>query len=73
MIGGSAGESLPVENLEKYATLQVPRYTSYPTAPHFNAAIGAPDYAGWHKPRACTRMAAFFQLLTLHEVGYARA
>src|SRR5690606_1820728 len=25
----------------------VPRYTSYPTAPHFHAGIGERDYAGW--------------------------
>ncbi|WP_247889171.1 oxygen-independent coproporphyrinogen III oxidase, partial [Azospirillum brasilense] len=27
--------------------LRVPRYTSYPTAPHFTAAVGAERYAGW--------------------------
>jgi oxygen-independent coproporphyrinogen-3 oxidase len=25
----------------------VPRYTSYPTAPHFHRGIGAEDYGGW--------------------------
>ena len=25
----------------------VPRYTSYPTAPHFSAAVGAQAYAEW--------------------------
>jgi len=25
----------------------VPRYTSYPTAPHFSAAVGPTQYAGW--------------------------
>ncbi len=25
----------------------VPRYTSYPTAPHFSAAVGPQTYAGW--------------------------
>jgi oxygen-independent coproporphyrinogen-3 oxidase len=25
----------------------VPRYTSYPTAPHFQAAVGAEIYARW--------------------------
>jgi coproporphyrinogen III oxidase-like Fe-S oxidoreductase len=25
----------------------VPRYTSYPTAPHFSAAVGAQTYAEW--------------------------
>ncbi len=27
----------------------VPRYTSYPTAPHFHAGIGDAEYAGWLK------------------------
>ncbi|HEY0213845.1 MAG TPA: oxygen-independent coproporphyrinogen III oxidase [Paenirhodobacter sp.] len=26
---------------------RVPRYTSYPTAPHFTADVGAPDYQRW--------------------------
>ncbi|WP_323038555.1 oxygen-independent coproporphyrinogen III oxidase [Gemmobacter sp.] len=26
---------------------RVPRYTSYPTAPHFNATTGPADFAGW--------------------------
>jgi oxygen-independent coproporphyrinogen-3 oxidase len=29
------------------AERSVPRYTSYPTAPHFHAGIGSTDYAGW--------------------------
>ncbi|MCB1508341.1 MAG: oxygen-independent coproporphyrinogen III oxidase [Hyphomicrobiaceae bacterium] len=33
-----------VQNADRYATLAVPRYTSYPTAPHFTGAIG-PDTA----------------------------
>jgi oxygen-independent coproporphyrinogen-3 oxidase len=32
--------------LEKYAG-NVPRYTSYPTAPHFSADVGPDDYAAW--------------------------
>ncbi|WP_425405097.1 oxygen-independent coproporphyrinogen III oxidase [Hwanghaeella sp.] len=32
---------------QKYASMAVPRYTSYPTAPHFDAGIGARGYAGW--------------------------
>ena len=27
--------------------VRVPRYTSYPTAPHFSPAITAAHYAGW--------------------------
>lgn len=32
--------------LKKYSSA-VPRYTSYPTAPHFHEGIGAGEYAGW--------------------------
>lgn len=31
----------------KYLTMPVPRYTSYPTAPHFSDAVGAKTYADW--------------------------
>lgn len=31
----------------KYATRSVPRYTSYPTAPHFDASVDGDVYAGW--------------------------
>ncbi len=30
-----------------YANLSVPRYTSYPTAPHFNNEVGPDDVARW--------------------------
>lgn len=35
-----------VQLAEKY-DLRVPRYTSYPTAPHFSSAIGEHQYAEW--------------------------
>ncbi|MFC3228995.1 oxygen-independent coproporphyrinogen III oxidase [Marinibaculum pumilum] len=31
----------------RYGDERLPRYTSYPTAPHFSAAIGYRDYAEW--------------------------
>ncbi|MEM7300090.1 MAG: oxygen-independent coproporphyrinogen III oxidase [Pseudomonadota bacterium] len=31
----------------KYVTQNVPRYTSYPTAPHFHDGVTGEDYAGW--------------------------
>lgn len=31
----------------RYADRLLPRYTSYPTAPHFKAEIGPRDYAAW--------------------------
>ena len=30
-----------------FAETNVPRYTSYPTAPHFSAAVDAATYADW--------------------------
>ena len=30
-----------------YGEERLPRYTSYPTAPHFSPTIGADTYAGW--------------------------
>ena len=33
--------------LAKYDGLRVPRYTSYPTAPHFTPAVSADVYRGW--------------------------
>ncbi|MEM8664403.1 MAG: oxygen-independent coproporphyrinogen III oxidase [Pseudomonadota bacterium] len=33
--------------LRQYATRAVPRYTSYPTAPHFNTGVTAAQYAAW--------------------------
>ena len=39
-----------------YGQERLPRYTSYPTAPHFSVAIGAENYAEWLKaiPRNST-------------------
>jgi oxygen-independent coproporphyrinogen III oxidase len=33
--------------IAKYLSERIPRYTSYPTAPHFSAAIGAQIYDDW--------------------------
>ncbi|MBZ0218601.1 MAG: oxygen-independent coproporphyrinogen III oxidase [Fimbriimonadaceae bacterium] len=37
---------MTIDLLSKYA-LMVPRYTSYPTAPHFHDGIGPEQYASW--------------------------
>lgn len=34
-------------SLASRAARPVPRYTSYPTAPHFHAGVTSADYAGW--------------------------
>lgn len=36
-----------ITNLSGYATRNVPRYTSYPTAPHFGGDVTETDYAAW--------------------------
>lgn len=33
--------------IKKYLNERIPRYTSYPTAPHFSAAVGPQAYEGW--------------------------
>lgn len=44
----SAGRvSIPPEIFARYAQMHVPRYTSYPTAPHFTAAIDHAEYRKW--------------------------
>ena len=35
------------DRFSRYAALRVPRYTSYPTSPHFTAAIGETEYRSW--------------------------
>lgn len=36
-----------VRNLRRYTSTNVPRYTSYPTAPHFKPSIDADVYTNW--------------------------
>ena len=33
--------------ISKYLSERIPRYTSYPTAPHFSSAIGPATYRDW--------------------------
>ncbi len=35
------------EHIRLFEGERVPRYTSYPTAPHFGSTVGAADYATW--------------------------
>ena len=42
---------------------RVPRYTSYPTAPHFSAAVNGETYAGWlHGLRASTPVSLYLHV-----------
>jgi oxygen-independent coproporphyrinogen-3 oxidase len=38
---------LPGSILHKYADARLPRYTSYPTAPHFSDGVGVGTYSDW--------------------------
>ena len=38
---------LTAELLERYGNSRIPRYTSYPTAPHFSPAVGEDHYRSW--------------------------
>lgn len=38
---------MPVHNISRYATVNVPRYTSYPTAPHFSDKVDRATYEDW--------------------------
>ncbi len=43
----SFGPMISSETFARYAAMRVPRYTSYPTAPNFAAAVDASDYRQW--------------------------
>ncbi|MFZ5692400.1 MAG: oxygen-independent coproporphyrinogen III oxidase [Pseudomonadota bacterium] len=43
----AAAQSKSEPSLSSFAAVNVPRYTSYPTAPNFSPAIDARRYAGW--------------------------
>ena len=45
-LGTSPGSSLAAD-LAHLAAKLVPRYTSYPTAPHFHAGLKAATYSEW--------------------------
>ena len=38
-----------IPGIAKYFSARVPRYTSYPTAPHFSAEVDAKRYESWLK------------------------
>lgn len=40
-------DRLTASLIERYGSACVPRYTSYPTAPHFSAEINEADYRSW--------------------------
>lgn len=45
-LGSILGPLMSPDVVKRYSA-PVPRYTSYPTAPHFTDAVGAEEYAAW--------------------------
>lgn len=45
--GQSEHLTMPVRNLRRYTSTNVPRYTSYPTAPHFKPSVDSAVYTRW--------------------------
>ena len=46
--GGMGNETAITDHATaKYLSERIPRYTSYPTAPHFSAAVGPASYRAW--------------------------
>ncbi|NBN78782.1 oxygen-independent coproporphyrinogen III oxidase [Microvirga tunisiensis] len=51
------------DRLAPYGTRNVPRYTSYPTAPHFNEGVDGPLYARWlEELPAATRLSLYLHV-----------
>ena len=46
---GTDGAAMTGNAITKYLSERIPRYTSYPTAPHFSAAVGPLSYRDWLK------------------------
>ncbi len=42
-----SAQAISPDCLARYGSAAVPRYTSYPTAPHFTEAVGETDYRAW--------------------------
>ena len=41
------GKQIMIPGIAKYFSARVPRYTSYPTAPHFSTDVDAKRYESW--------------------------
>ena len=54
--------SLPASVLARYANARIPRYTSYPTAPHFSPAVGEADYRSWLESLPATKASLYLHV-----------
>lgn len=58
-----------IHELIKRYSAPVPRYTSYPTAPHFSPAIQPQDYAGWLKAlKPGSNLSLYFHFPFCHQL-----
>ena len=48
------------EVFARYAEMHVPRYTSYPTAPHFSTAVGEGEYRDWLRQLAPSEIVSIY-------------
>lgn len=56
----SSAASVDAALLAKYDGLRVPRYTSYPTAPHFTPDVNADVYGGWLEAMDLSRSGSLY-------------
>lgn len=52
--------TLTPDLIAKYENQRVPRYTSYPTAPHFGSAVDGRTYAGWLEELPATALGSLY-------------
>jgi oxygen-independent coproporphyrinogen III oxidase len=48
-VGAEFGVGMADDTIAKYLVERIPRYTSYPTAPHFDVSVGPARYRDWLK------------------------
>ena len=70
---GSTGQerkqSMREELVRLFENARVPRYTSYPTAPHFSGDVGAEDYGQWlEELDARHRVSLYFHVPFCHQL-----
>ena len=57
------------ELVRLFENARVPRYTSYPTAPHFSGDVGAEDYGQWlEELDARHRVSLYFHVPFCHQL-----
>ena len=55
-------DTISAELLSRYADARIPRYTSYPTAPHFSPEVSEADYRCWLGSMPATRGSLYLHI-----------